>query len=63
MFVCGEVAVGSLWLPDGSDMGRPCPRCGRTAAFALAASPVYLTSNAEQRTVVLTCMGARMPLW
>jgi len=43
-------------LPDSSDLGGPCPRCGRVAAFILiAASP--LTPSDSERAIVLRCMG------
>ena len=61
MFVCGEVAVARCRRLIAATWEVLVPDAGRTAAFALAASPVNLTSNAEERTVVLTCVGAKMP--
>jgi hypothetical protein len=44
-------------LPDSADMGGPCPRCGRAAAFQKKGNPIPLKPDGSEQAVVLGCMG------
>jgi hypothetical protein len=43
-------------LPDSADLGGPCLRCGRAAAF-LFRGGTPLTPSSSERAAVLECMG------
>jgi len=44
-------------LPDSSDLGGPCPRCGRIAAFGWNGSITALKPDGSERVIGVQCMG------
>jgi hypothetical protein len=46
-------------LPDSSDQGGPCPRCGRIAAFQWTGASTTLKPDNSERVVGMACMGCK----
>lgn len=44
-------------LPDSSDRGWPCPRCGRIAAFSPVGNQILLKTDGSEQIIGLRCMG------
>ena len=46
-------------LPDSADLGGPCPRCGRVAAFELIGASTPLKPDGSERVITVKCMGCQ----
>ena len=47
-------------LPDSSDLGGPCPRCGLIVSFEWPNAPAHhLKSDGSERVIVMKCMGCK----
>ena len=46
-------------LPDSADLGGPCPRCVRVAAFEHLGGSTALKPDGSERVITVRCMGCQ----